>query len=148
VGFHNALERQRSARCQQLGGSCRAEEKRNRVIHRALLMVVRTTVKCMTLALASALALSSAVALAQGGGGGSGSGGGTSAGTGGGSISAATGSNTLLNGNTINGTRGVPGSNAHDAASRGHSGKAMRHQYIVEPRHPGARSSGKSGDKK
>jgi hypothetical protein len=34
----------------------------------------------------------------------------------------------LLNGNTINGTRGVPGSNAHDAASRGHSGKAMRHQ--------------------
>jgi hypothetical protein len=36
--------------------------------------------------------------------------------------------NTLLNGNTINGIRGVPGSKGHDAASRGHSGKAMRHQ--------------------
>jgi hypothetical protein len=34
-------------------------------------------------------------------------------------------SNTLSNGNTINGTWGVPASNAQDAASCGHSGKAM-----------------------
>jgi hypothetical protein len=125
VGFHNALERQRSATCQQLGGSCHAEEKRNRVIHRAWFTVVRTTVNCMTLALASALALGSAVALAQGA-----------------AVEVARNKRRYrwrnqkipywlkhpLERNTINGTRGVPGSNAHGAASRGHSGKAMRHQ--------------------
>jgi hypothetical protein len=78
--------------------------------------------KFMTVILASALPLSSPFALAQGG---RWSGGGSSAGTGGGSIGSATGSSTLSNGNTINGTGSVPASNAQDAASRGHSGKAM-----------------------
>ena len=31
MGFHNALEPQRCARCEQLGGFCRAEEELNRV---------------------------------------------------------------------------------------------------------------------
>jgi hypothetical protein len=59
----------------------------------------------------------------------------------GGSIGSATGLNSLSNSNTTNGTGGVPGSNAQDAASRGHSGKAMG----AEHKH---RDLGSRGDKK
>ena len=103
--------------------------------------------KFMTVILASALPLSSAFALAQGGW----SGGGSSAGTVGGSIGSATGSSTLSNGNTINGTGSVPASNAQDAASRGHSGKAMGAINTLSNTNTGILapdSSGRSSDKK